>query len=194
MIITISGVPGSGKSTVAKLVAQRLGFKHHSAGDFMREIAEKRGVSLLELGKIAEKDRSIDKELDERTIQLGKKEDNFVMDSRLAYNFIPESFKVFLMVDEKAAAKRIFSDIKSKKTGRKVEKESTTLAATLASIRKRKKSEQQRYRKYYGLNPYDTKQYDLVIDTTNLQPEGVAQKIAAASKNESPNCHKGRGI
>ncbi|MBI2141485.1 nucleoside monophosphate kinase [Candidatus Woesearchaeota archaeon] len=188
MIITISGVPGSGKSTVARLVARKLGFRHHSAGDFMREIAEKRGVSLLELGRIAEKDRSIDKELDERTIRLGKEEDDFVMDSRLAYYFIPQSFKVFLMVDEMAAAKRIFSDIKGKKMGRKVEKESTTLAATLASIRKRKKSERQRYRKYYGLNPYDTKQYDLVIDTTRTAIEDVVEKVVEAVKKSCMSC------
>ncbi|MBI2580932.1 nucleoside monophosphate kinase [Candidatus Woesearchaeota archaeon] len=188
MIITISGVPGSGKSTVAKLVAKKLGFRHNSAGDFMREIAEKRGVSLLELGRIAEKDRSIDRELDRRTIQLGKNEDNFVIDSRLAYHFIPQSFRVFLMVEEGAAAKRVFSDIKSKKTGRKVEKESTTPEATLAAIKKRRKSEELRYRKYYGLNPYDEKQYDLVIDTTKSNPEEIAKKIVEAVKKSCASC------
>ena len=85
MIITISGVPGSGKSTVAKLVAQKLGFRHYSAGDFMRDIAEKRRMSLLELGKAAEKDRSIDHELDRRTAELGKSEDDFVMDLSLIH-------------------------------------------------------------------------------------------------------------
>ena len=166
MRITISGVPGSGKSTVARLVARKLGFRHYSAGDFMRQAAEKRELSLMELSKIAEKDRSIDKELDSRTIELGKNEDDFVMDSRLAYHFIPGSFKVFLTVDVKEAARRIFGDVKKKMKGRAVEKESTTLPATLANIKKRKQSEQQRYRKYYGIDPYDEKQYDLVIDTT----------------------------
>ncbi|MEK6837448.1 MAG: (d)CMP kinase, partial [Nanoarchaeota archaeon] len=184
----ISGVPGSGKSTVAKLVAKKLSFNHHSAGDFMRELAAKRKLSLLEISKVAEKDRSIDKELDERTVRLGKEEDDFVMDSRLAYHFIPQSFKVFLIVDERAAAKRIFSDIKSKKMSRKVEKESTTFAATLASIRKRKKSEQQRYRRYYGLNPYDTKQYDLVIDTTKTAIEDVVDKVVEAVKKSCMSC------
>ncbi len=188
MIITISGVPGSGKSTVAKLVARKLSFRHHSAGDFMREIAAKRGISLLEISKIAEKDHNIDKGLDERTIRLGKSEDDFVMDSRLAYHFIPQSFKVFLVVDEKEAARRIFGDIRSKKTGRKVERESTTMVATLASIRKRKKSEQQRYRKYYSLDPYDTKQYDLVIDTTKTAIEEVVDRVVEAVKKSCKSC------
>ena len=188
MIITISGVPGSGKSTVAKLVAQRLGFRHYSAGDFMREIAAKRHLSLLEISKKAEKDLSIDRELDERTGKLGKEEDDFVMDSRLAYHFIPKSFKVFLMADEKAAAKRIFGDVKSKKKGRNVEKESVTLAATVAAIRKRKESERLRYKKYYGLNPYDEKQYDLVVDTTKKTPEKVVAKVIEAVKKNRLCC------
>lgn len=183
MIITISGVPGSGKSTVARLVAKKLSYRHYSAGDFMREIAAKRKVSLLEISKIAEKDLSIDKELDERTVQLGKKEGNFVMDSRLAYHFIPKSFKVFLVVDEKEAARRIFGDVKSKKRGRRVEKESVTLAATIAAIRKRRRSEQLRYKEYYKLNPFGKGQYDLVVDTTKATPEEVAGKVVAAVKN-----------
>ena len=188
MIITISGVPGSGKSTVAKLVARKLGFRHYSAGDFMREIAEKRGLSLLELGRAAEKDRSIDLELDKRTIELGKAEDDFVMDSRLAYHFIPDSFKVFLAVDEKEAAKRILGDVKNKRIGRKMEKESTTLAATLAAIRKRKGSEQLRYKKYYNLNPYDEKQYNLAIDTTKTVPDEVVEKVVSAVKKYCRTC------
>ena len=188
MIITISGAPGSGKSTIARLVAQKLGYKHYSAGDFMSEIAEKRGLSLLQLGEVAEKDHSIDKELDKRTFELGKKEDDFVMDSRLAYHFIPGSFKIFLEVDEKEAAKRIFGDIKKKKTGRAMEKESTTLAATLANIKKRKKSEQQRYMKYYRLNPYDKKQYDFVVDTTKTTPEQAVEKVIEAVKDNCMSC------
>ncbi len=188
MIITISGVPGSGKSTVAKLVARKLGFRHYSAGDFMREIAEKRGLSLLEISKAAEKDRSIDHELDRRTVELGKREDDFVMDSRLAYHFIPNSFKVFLEADEKEAARRIFSDVQKKLKGRKVEKESTTLAATSAAIKKRRKSEELRYRKYYDLNPYDEKQYDLVIDTTKANPEKVVEKVVAAMRKSRQWC------
>ena len=188
MIITISGAPGSGKSTVARLVAAKLGFRHYSAGDFMRDAAEKRGLSLMEISRIAEKNRSIDEELDKRTIELGKKEDDFVMDSRLAYHFIPGSFKVFLTVDEKEAARRIFGDIQKKKQGRGVEKESTTLPATLANIKKRKQSEQQRYRKYYGIDPYDKKQYDLMVDTTKTTQEAAVEKVIAAVKKSRQWC------
>lgn len=170
MIITISGASGSGKSTVAKLLAKKLNYKHYSIGDFMREIAEKRGISLLELSKLAETDKSIDKELDQRQIDLGKTEDNFVIDARLGYHFIPNSKKIFLDADLKESAKRILAD-----KGRK--EKNVNLQNTTENIQKRQASEQKRYKEYYNLDIYDKTNYDLIIDTTKLTPEQVVDKI-----------------
>jgi cytidylate kinase len=178
MIITISGALGSGKSTVAKLVAQKLNLKHYSTGDFMREIAIKRSVTLLELSKLAEKDASIDKELDERQIRIGKKEDNFIIDARLGWHFIPHSIKVFLNVADEEAAKRIFSERRAD------EKNNITLEATLKNIKRRKESETKRYLQYYGVNYFNLKNYDLVIDTTTLTAEEVAEKIVKVVKSK----------
>lgn len=174
MIITISGAAGAGKSTVAEYVARKLKYRHFSVGDFMRTIAKKRKLTLLQVSRLAEHDRSIDEELDDMQRELGKFEDHFVLDSRLGYHFIPKSFKVFLKVGENVAAKRIFMD------KRKAEKENETLQDTLDNIKKRKASELQRYKKYYNLNPYSTKKYDLVIDTTKSQVAQTAKIIMKA--------------
>lgn len=171
MIITISGLPGSGKSSVSRLLAKRLGFRHYSIGDFMRSIARKRGLSLLELSKKAEQDRSIDEELDSMQIGLGRKEDNFVIDSRLGFHFIPNSVKILLSVSEQEAARRIFSQLRD-------EKENTSLEQTLKSIRIRKASECKRYSEYYGLDCYDKRNYNLVIDTAPLSVEQVVERVA----------------
>mgnify|MGYP006414619685 FL=1 len=144
MIITISGALGSGKSTVAKILVEKFNLKHYSTGDFMREIAAKRGITLLELSKLAETDRSIDKELDNYQIQLGKDEDNFIIDARLGWHFIPDSIKIFLDVNDEEAAKRIF------KEGRTDEKYNTDLNATLENIKNRRESEIKRYQDYYN--------------------------------------------
>lgn len=169
MIITISGTAGSGKSTVAKALAKELGLKHYSTGDFMREMARKRGMTIIELNKLGEKDQSIDKELDERQIKLGRNEKNFVIDGRLSFYFIPNSIKIFLDADIEQRAKRIFND------KRKTEN-NLTLKETLENIKERQESEIERYEKYYGLNPYKNKHYDILIDTTKLDIEGAIKK------------------
>lgn len=177
MIVTVSGAPGSGKSSVSKLLAKRLGLKHYSVGDFMRTLAKKRGLSILEFSQNAEQNRSIDDELDSMQIELGKREDNFVIDSRLGFHFIPKSVKIFLDVQEGDAARRIFNHL------RKEEKENTTPERTLENIQRRKASERLRYQKYYGLDCYDKKQYDLVLDTTPLSVEQVTNRIIQFLKN-----------
>lgn len=171
MKITISGRAGSGKSTVAKIMAKELSLAHYSTGDFMRELAAERKMSLLELSREAEKDPSVDREIDKRTEELGRTKDNFIIDSRLAFHFIPDSIKVFLDVGLKEAARRIFHDLRPN------EKENISQDETAKNIQKREFSEKQRYKQYYNLNPYDRKSYDLVIDTTGISPKEVADSI-----------------
>jgi len=174
MIVTITGTAGSGKSTVAKAVAKEFSLKHFSAGDFMRDMAESRGISLLELGRLAEKNPSIDKEIDERTKHLALK-DNFVIDSRLAFHFIPKSIKIFLKVDPKIAAKRIWGDIVKQK--RHAEGSFKSEKEVLDGINKRLQNEIERYRKYYKINYLDEKNYDFVLDNTKLNIEQTVQKV-----------------
>ena len=178
MIITISGIAGSGKSTVAKLLAKRLNLKHYSTGDFMREIAEKKGISLLELSKLAEKDQSTDIELDERQKNLGKTQDNFVIDARLGFHFIPNSIKVFLEVDLNEAAKRIFDEKRQHEQYKDIQE-------SIEKIKTRIKSEEWRYKEYYNLNYQDKKHYDIMIDTTDITPQEVVNRITGFV-NSSP--------
>ena len=169
MKITISGKPGTGKSTVARELALRLKIKHYSAGDFMRQMAEEKKISLLELSVIAEKDRSIDEELDQWQIGLNQ-EDDFVIDSRLGFHFIPGSVKIFLDGNDMTRARRILKD--------KIRNEANvTIEQTMANMKKRENSEQKRYKEYYDLDLDDKKHYDLVIDTTHITAEQVVEKI-----------------
>ncbi len=170
MIITISGTAGAGKSTVAKEVAKRLDLKHYSNGDFMREIAQKKGVTVLELNKIAETDKSIDKELDDRLVKLGKEENNFVIDSRLGFHFIPSSFKVFLDAGIHERATRVFGDQRGTE-------DNITLHDTKDKMIEREKSESVRYSQLYGVNHLDYDNYDLVVDTTHMTVKEVVEKV-----------------
>ena len=173
MKITISGEPGSGKSTIAKLLAKKLNLKNYSAGDFMREMAKERGITLMELSKQAETDQSIDKEIDERTKKLAE-QDGFVIDSRLAFYFIPDSIKIFLKVEPAEAARRIFE------AKRPDEKQNTTVEATKESMQKRVESERKRCEQYYGFDYLDVSKYDLIVDTTNKNQEQICDEIVTA--------------
>lgn len=173
MIISISGRPGSGKSAVAKLLAARLGLDHVSAGDFMRDMAQEQGVSILELSRTAERDEVIDHEIDARTARLGETRDGFVMDARLAWHFLPSSMKVFLDVRPEVAAARIFG------AGRRDETENIDVGATLQAIELRTQSERRRYQDYYGIDYLDHGHFDLVVDTSDRTLDEVVDVIAA---------------
>ncbi len=173
MIITVSGRPGSGKSVVAKAVAERLGLDHVSAGDFMREMAAERGLTILELSRIAESDRAIDREIDQRTVRFGRERDDFVIDARLAWHFLPASIKVFLDVAPEVAAQRIFGH------GRSRETENVDPQATRTAVEARIASERQRYRDYYGVDYLDAGNFDLVVDTSHLSIDEVVDRIVA---------------
>jgi len=174
MRIVIGGRAGSGKSTIAKLVAKKLSLKHYSMGDLQRQIAKERGISLLELGKLEEKDPSIDKELDNKQKEL-EKEDNFVIDGRLSAFFIKDAVKIFLDADEKTRAERILKD------NRETEKNGD-INETIKNMNQREESENKRYEEYYGLECYDKSKYDVIIDTTDLTIEQVVDKVVESIK------------
>lgn len=175
MIITISGKAGSGKSTVAREVAKRLNLKHYSIGDLMRNIAKERNISLMELSKLAEKDTSIDTELDKKNIEL-REENNFVIDGRLTAYFSPYAdLKVFLDCEDKVRAERILRDKREDEKGR-------SIAELTKIIKQREQSERKRYKALYNIDYHDKKLYNLMINTTNLSINEVVEKIAAAAK------------
>lgn len=183
MIVTISGTAGSGKSTVAKILAKKLNLRHFSTGDFMREIAKERNLSLEDLGRIAEGDRSIDKALDQKQIRLNKTEDNFIIDGRLSFHFIPKSIKIFLDADLKTRAQRIWKDIKIKNLRK--EERAENLREIIDQIKTREKSETIRYQKYYQIDPYDKSHYDLVLDATHSTAEQIADQIILFVKQKN---------
>lgn len=175
-IITISGLPGSGKSSAAKTVAGVLNYKHFSSGDFMRNIALKRGISLNDLSKIAEKDGGkIDEEIDAEIRKTAEAE-NLVIDSRLAFHWIPESYKVFLDLPLEISKNRVWESLKNNPLRQQSEKASSP-EEVLVKIKERLSSEHKRYHELYNINFSDKTNYDLVVDTDKNSIEETARII-----------------
>ena len=180
-IITIAGKPVSGKSTASKAVAELLGFKHFSSGDFFRAIGKERGIDVFQANIVAEQEVDIDHLVDEKLRNLGTAEDNMVIDSRMAWHWMPYSFRVYLDLDLLVAAERILESLDDARM--EVEDIPENPATYAARLQDRLDSETKRYRSLYDVNPYNPANYDLVIDTAVNGPEAVQEMIAEQFNN-----------
>lgn len=182
-IITIAGRPGSGKSTTAKGVAAQLGFEHFSSGDLFRQVSKKQGLDVLQLNLAAEQAdgiSEIDELVDQRLRDIGAKEEKIVIDSRMAWHWMPDSFKVFLDLDLKTAAQRILSSM----TLERMEAENipNTTEEYAKTLLKRLESESRRYKKMYNVDPYHVENYDLIVDTRVYGPEEAIAYVVSQYK------------
>ena len=183
MIITLSGYPGSGKSTVGKILAEKLGYKRYSIGDLQRRLASEHTMSLLDWNALEETDDSHDRKIEDYQKKLGKEEDNFIIDGRLSWYAIPHSLKIFLDVDPNEGARRILEH--AKKGARPDEIAYDSLEDVKEKAKDRISSENKRYEAYYGVRYDDKEKYDLVVDTTSTPPKEVVERILEAAKSHT---------
>ncbi len=173
MIITITGKPCSGKGTVAKEFCKKYGFEYICTGDMFRAYAKQFGYdNILAFQEQDPRIKQIDKLIDDKIYEIGqtRANENIVIDSRLAWNFIPNSFKVFIDVDDKTAGERLIN------ANRDTEK-STTLSEAINNLKTRWNVENERYLELYQVNNLNPNNYDYVIDSSNLTPSEVVAKI-----------------
>jgi len=185
MIITINGDHGSGKTTIAKMIASDLGYDFYYTGRIFRQIAAKQGITYAQLMERMKTDESIDREVDRKTKELGKKEDDLVIDSRMAWYFIPQSAKIFFKVNKDIGAKRIYEHLKSDVSGERGNEDRNldSVARIKESNRKRKEADSERYNNLYGVDIWNEKNYDFVIDTSALDIRQVHKRVLNHLRN-----------
>ncbi len=169
-IITLAGKPGSGKSSTAREVAKLLSYKHFSAGKLVRQIAKENDITLEKLNEQALDNPEMDLKVDRYLKQLGTKE-NIVIDSRLGFHWVPNSFKVYLELDSDIAVARIYRDIE--KVERKGE-HTENIEEVWDKVQNRTRNERSRFKQLYYLDPFKSDHYDLVIHTERNNPITVA--------------------
>lgn len=182
MIITISGTPGSGKSTVAKILVEKLNLERIYVGGIRRDLAKSKNMTLEELNQYAlnhpETDVDVDKEAAKRAKELNKSNKDVIVEGRVQFHFIPESIKIYIKVDFEEGAKRIWEQIKNiDEKNKRNEDKINSIEEMKNSLIKRMENDKQRYLKYYNVDCYDENNYDLIIDSTNISQEEVANKI-----------------
>jgi len=171
MRITLSGDLGSGKSTVGRRLAERLKLPHYSAGSLFREIGQISNLDALQTNLAAEDNVAIDAAVDNRTRELDRTVDSFIIDSRMAWHFVTGAARVYLSASPETAAKRIAAD-----TTRSSETY-TSHAEALASLERRRESEIRRYKKLYSADITDARNYDLIIITDDAEVDDIAELI-----------------
>lgn len=170
MLVTLSGLPGSGTSTVGRMVASALGLDHFDGGTAFRALAAERGVSLAAFAALAEADDAIDRALDDRLTERARA-GQVLLESRLAGWLATRAdlvaLRVWINCDEEERARRVGG------------REGDDPARALAHNREREHSERVRYQGYYGIDLTDLSIYDLVLDSTATTPAELLAAITA---------------
>ena len=169
--ITLSGELGSGKSTVANYLISKMPFRIVSAGLLFRQLAAKHGMSAKEFNEFIENDPKYDHYVDDTMAELGRTDEKIIFDSRMAWHFVPSSFKIYLYVDVDTATERIFND-----KGR-VSESYSDKATARQEIIDRRKSELLRYQNFYHCNLDDYSNYDLIVDTSHASRDEVNELV-----------------
>lgn len=164
MIITISGFIGSGKTTIARSLAEHYRLLHVSAGEVFREMAMERGLSLEEFTELAERDAAIDREIDLRQKEKAKDGDA-VIDGRLSGWLLDADLKIWLKASLETRAERV------------AKREKKSYEQALTETQKREESELKRYREIYGIDLRDLTPYNVIIDTELWSAEEVVGLI-----------------
>lgn len=167
MKVTISGLAGSGTSTVAEMLSEELGVDLISAGDVFRREAERRGMSLEEFGALASEDPEIDRTIDERQSEVASRHDSLVLEGRLAGWMVDADLKVWLRAPLEVRAQRV------------AERESKSLDEAVNQIEERGRCESERYEEHYGIDIDELSIYHLVVDTSLWGPGGVSAVVEA---------------
>ncbi|MDK2796422.1 MAG: CMP/dCMP kinase [Archaeoglobaceae archaeon] len=171
MKITISGPPGSGKTTVAKILSERLKIKLISAGEVFRRLAFEKGMSLEEFSKHAELNPEIDILVDKVQREMAEKEKDAIIEGRLSGWMIKNAeLKVYIFADAEVRYSRI------------AKREGKDLSVVRKETLLREEVEKRRYQKFYGIDIEDWRIYDLIINSNRMSPEKIAEIIITALK------------
>ena len=173
VIVVVSGDPGSGKSTVARRLKAALGpeYEFFSGGDFRGEIARRHNMTIDELNEIGKREIWPHKECDDLVVEYGKPKSKMVIDSWLAWHFIPHATKIYLRVDPDVGAQRVFANQRPDEPHKKTVEEVKEMLQT------RYRVTNESYIKWYGADMTRMSNYDLVIDTTRKDKDAAFQDV-----------------
>ena len=171
MIITIGGLAGTGTTTLAEVLSEKLDVPYISAGFIFREMAAERGMSVLEFSEFAEGNDDIDKEIDKRQAEKAKSAENLIVEGRLSAFFVDNAdLRICLMTPFDVRSKRI------------AQREDKSVEIAKEEIITREKSEALRYKEIHNIDISNMEIYDLIVNTDSFDPESISEIIIQTLK------------
>ena len=179
-IITVGGLPGSGTSTFAKLLAEKLGIEYLGAGQVFRKMAADSGMDLGEFSMQAERDHEIDHKIDKMQIEMARGKD-IVVDSRLCSWVIEEAdLKVGLIAKFEERARRI------------AERDGLSKEEAIKRVSEREGSEKRRYEEIYDIDIGNMEVYDVVINSGTYSPDKIVTIVCKALETAKARPKEGK--
>jgi len=177
MRITVSGLPGSGTTSLARYLSERHGFSMISAGEVFRQLAEEHNMGLSEFGRLAQENPSFDKMIDARQKEIAGQRDNIIIEGRLSGWMVTDAdLRIWLFAPIGCRIKRIvFRDqIADEKTAERITIE-------------REESEAGRYHSYYTIDINDLSIYQIILNSEHWGIEGLGSIIDTAIMQLNPH-------
>jgi len=172
LVICVSGMAGTGKSTVAKKLAKRYGLRYYSGGDALKELAVEEGYDASKIGfwespvgiaflKQRENDPKFDKTVDQKLLEQAKR-GNVLLDSWAMPWLVKEGFKIWLMASIEKRAERV------------AKRDNLTVEKALEMLEEKESRTKAIFEKLYGFKlDEDFKPFHLVLDTDNMNADEV---------------------
>lgn len=182
VVICISGLSGSGKSTVARRVAEHYGLKYYSGGDALKAVAMEMGYNVSDRGWweteagmrfLEERSRNLDldRRVDEKMLEWAR-EGNVVLDSWTMPWLLRDGFKIWLDASEDVRARRIAI------------RDGISVEDALKRMRERENRTKEIYRRLYGFRlGEDFEPFHVIIDVNNLNQDEVFKTLCLIIDN-----------
>jgi cytidylate kinase len=170
MRVTVSGLPGSGTTSLARHIAKTYHYNLTSAGEVFRQMAEEHGMDLAEFGKLAEKDPRFDRMIDERQKEISCAYEDIVIEGRLSAWFVPNAdLRIWLFAPLETRILRI-----------QIRDDFGDIGTATRLTEEREASEAARYRTYYNIDIHDLSPYHLVLNSGLWEVEELGTIVESA--------------
>ena len=176
LVICISGMAGTGKSTLAKKLAKKYALTYYSGGDALKALASEQGYNTSKPGwwespeglkflDRREKDAKFDKAVDEKLLEYAER-GNVLLDSWTMPWLIKTGFKIWLLASTEKRVERV------------AKRDQLTTKEAFRVLKEKEARTKAIYKKLYGFTlGEDFKPFHLVLDTDNLGAEEVFQVL-----------------